>query len=43
MYLNLQRYEGGATLFGPNTLLAYQKQYGKLARRLFAVGNCLCD
>ena len=31
---NFQRYEGGATLYGPHTLAAYQKQYKKLTKQL---------
>ncbi|KAJ3327227.1 hypothetical protein HDU76_012178 [Blyttiomyces sp. JEL0837] len=30
----VQRYEGGSTIFGPNTLLAYQKVYKNLAHSI---------
>jgi neutral ceramidase len=31
---SFQRYEGGSTLYGPNTLSAYQQEYAKLAAAL---------
>uniref|UniRef100_T1INU5 Neutral ceramidase n=1 Tax=Strigamia maritima TaxID=126957 RepID=T1INU5_STRMM len=32
----VQRYEGASTLYGPNTLLAYMRQYAILAQALFS-------
>uniref|UniRef100_A0A2H8TTC9 Neutral ceramidase n=1 Tax=Melanaphis sacchari TaxID=742174 RepID=A0A2H8TTC9_9HEMI len=37
----LQRYEGASTLFGPNTLPIYLKQYSKLAKTLLDDNNKL--
>ena len=39
--LIFQRYEGGAVLYGPYTLAAYQQQYRRLTERMLKVSSLL--
>jgi hypothetical protein len=37
-----QRYEAASTIYGPNTLLAYQQQYTYLMEKMLLVSMTMC-
>jgi neutral ceramidase len=39
MSVQIQRYEGASTIYGPHTHAAYLDQYKKLTRSIFKVRN----